>query len=71
MFFFSIEFHILLEKRMTLSEIVMQEPFILHRSCNYCNEHSVAQGQLILQQQLIQCRPLQDAGWYKPTCSVC
>lgn len=37
---------------MTLSKIVMQEPFILHRSCDYCNERSVARGQLILQKQL-------------------
>lgn len=28
------EFHILLGKRITQSEIVMQEPFILHRSCD-------------------------------------
>lgn len=64
-------------KRMTLSEIVMQEPFILHRSCDYCNERSVARGQRINNSSKSNSQnhppppptpkrnpPPQDAGWY-------
>lgn len=44
---FFYRFSYFVRKRMTQSEIVMQEPFILHRSCdlgNYCKECRVAWG---------------------------
>lgn len=63
---------------MTLSEIVMQEPFILHRSCDYCNERSVARRQLMLPKQLSEnssssysADPPQGCWLVQPTCSVC
>lgn len=71
--FFSIEFHILLEKKETTqSEIVMQEPFILRRSCdfgNYCRKTSSvgtvdATDPMDSEQPLtLRASPL-NAGWY-------